>query len=195
MSRLLVALIGLATIPVVTAAPVPAHLMPKDPPFAFPTSVGTTWVYEGDYGKRTIVITEVKEEKDGAKLVTTEKLDENGKRTPYQVTRLSTEGLFLVAEGRRKYEEPWCILKLPHRPSQTWKAEVSGNGPPGIATMTAGPMEKVNVAFGEFSAVRIDWELKYKGGGRKVTCWYVHGLGLVQMDENMKLKSFTPGKN
>jgi hypothetical protein len=55
------------------AAPVPKHLMPKDPPLTFPTTVGTKWVYELPNGsEQTIVISEVKEEKDGAKVVTME---------------------------------------------------------------------------------------------------------------------------
>jgi hypothetical protein len=197
MSRLFAALVCLAAIPVVLAAPVPTHLMPQDtpPPLDFPTARGTTWVYEGDYGKRTVVVTEVQEEKDGAKLVTTEKIGADGKRTPYLVTRISAEGVFVVAEGRRKYDEPWCILKLPHRPGRTWQTEVSGNGPAGIATMKTGPIEKVTVAAGTFLAARVEWELKYKGGGRKATCWYAHGVGLIQMDENMKLTTFTLGKD
>jgi hypothetical protein len=194
MSRLLAALVSVAALPAVLAAPVPTHLIPRDTtPLELQTAVGTKWVYEGDYGKRTVVVTVVQEEKNGARLVTTEKSGADGKRTPYMVTRISAEGVFVVAEGRRKYDEPWCVLRLPHRPGRTWQTEVSGNGPAGIATMRAGPMEKVTVPAGTFLAARIEWELKYKGGGRKATCWYAHGVGLIRMDENMKLASFTPG--
>lgn len=90
-------LIPLALAP---AAPVPFHLMPKDPPLAFPTKVGTTWVYEGNGGTQTITISEVTEEKDGAKLVTTERVLEDGKRAPHMVRRISGAGVFILSEGR-----------------------------------------------------------------------------------------------
>src|SRR5579872_908435 len=83
MARLLTVLVGFAVaIPLVLAAPVPAHLMPKEPPLAFPTRPGTTWVYEGIDDERTVVISAVKELKDGSKLVTTENVGADGKRTP-----------------------------------------------------------------------------------------------------------------
>jgi hypothetical protein len=195
MSRLLAALACLTAIPVLVAAPVPAHLMPRDPPLGFPTRVGTTWVYEGNYGKRTIVIS-AKEEKGEYTLVTTEWVDDAGKRTPHMVTRVSVEGVFLVAEGGQKYENPWCILKLPHREGQTWETRWRYTEKEGynVGTMTAGPFEKVRVPAGAVTAARIEWECGAAASG-KVTYWYAHGIGLVKMDENMVLKSFAPGKD
>jgi hypothetical protein len=193
MSRLLAALGCLAAISAVLAAPVPTHLMPKDPPFTFPTRVGTKWVYEGNSGKRTIEITEVKEE-DGAALVTTERVEEDGTRTPYMLTRVSAAGVFLVAERGTKYIRPWCMFKRPHRQGQTWETRwcFEGGLADTVGQMTAGPVEKVKVGAAEFSAARVEWN--FNGGPSKVTYWYADGVGLVKMDETLVLKSFTLGK-
>ena len=63
--------------------------MPKEPPLAFPTQVGTKWVYERNGAEETIVITAVKEEKGGAKLVTLERVAADETRIPYTVERVS----------------------------------------------------------------------------------------------------------
>jgi hypothetical protein len=42
MTRSLAALIGLALAAPLAGAPVPKHLMPKEPPLSMPTRVGTT---------------------------------------------------------------------------------------------------------------------------------------------------------
>jgi hypothetical protein len=197
MPRLLTLLVGLTVAFPLVAAPVPAHLMPEDPPLAFPTRVGTTWVYEGNYGKQTIAISEVTEERDGAKLVTTAYVGEDGKRTPHMVQRISAEGVFLVAEGGKRYVEPWCILKLPHRVGQKWEARHRrvGEELEFVDQMTAGPIEKVRVAAGEFSAARVDREIPFRGAVIKGTYWYAHGIGLIRLDDDMKLKSFALGKD
>jgi hypothetical protein len=166
--------------------------MPKDPPLAFPTEVGTTWVYEGTRGKLTIVISETKEEKDGSKLVTTEYVLDKNKRKPHMVWRVSARGVFLVAESGEKYEEPWCLIIFPHREGQTWENPVKRPGINFITSMRAGPFEKVRVPAGEFDAARVEWS--FRKGQYNYTSWYAHGIGLVRMDEDMKLQSFIPGK-
>jgi hypothetical protein len=167
------------------AAPVPKHLMPKDPPFNYPATVGSTWVYEFPNGREeTIQIAKV-EEKDGAKLITTEYVGAGGNRH-HMTQSFSSAGVFLVAEGGRTYPTPWCIFKLPHKEGDTWKT--AGHG----GDMTAGPMEKVKVGAGEITAARVDWDL----GGTPVKYWYADGIGLVKMEggANKGLKSFTRGK-
>jgi hypothetical protein len=117
-------------------------------------------------------------------------------RSPHQVTLFSAAGVFLVAAGGPKYDEPRCLLKLPHRPGQTWKFKTGGEG----WTLTAGPVEKVKVPAGESSAARVGLELKLTDRvlgemTLKTTLWYVNGVGLVRMGEHTKLKSFMPGKD
>jgi hypothetical protein len=188
MIRLLTALLSLVTLAsFAPTAPVPKHLMPKDPPLTFPTAVGTKWVYEiPNGGEQTIVISAVKEEKDGAKVVTMEYVDA-GKRNPYQVRRVSSQGVFVLADSGREYVEPLCIVRFPHREGNTWAAnphQLKGR-------RVAGPFEKVRVPAGEYSAARITWETD---DGQTGTNWYVDGIGLVKGTDYMKLKSFTPGK-
>lgn len=194
MARLLTVLVSfVVAIPFVLAAPVPTHLMPRDPPLAFPTQVGTTWVYEGIDDERTVVISAVKELKDGSKLVTTENVGPDGKRTPDMVRRVSADGIFLVSENGQDYDEPWCVVQLPHREGRVWETRVREKGAEDVGKRTAGPIEKVRVLAGEFLAARIDWEFTRGAITYKATYWYANGIGLVQSDD-LKLKSFTPGK-
>src|SRR4051812_16075744 len=127
MSRLIVFVVvgGLVVVssalaPRAVAAPVPTHLMPKEPPCAYPLTVGTTWVYETDAGTDvTIAIAKV-ETKESEKIITTEWVHAEGKRTPHMVLAVSDKGVFLVAEGGSTYSKPWCIWKLPYAANETW---------------------------------------------------------------------------
>lgn len=170
------------------AAPVPKHLMPKDDtPFGFPAVVGTTWVYDTNGTDEVLTVSKV-ESKDGAKLVTAERVGANGVRSHYMTWSISEKGIYLVAEGGNTYPTPWCICKFPHKEGDTWKTEGHGGD------MTAGPVEKVKTPAGEITACRVDWEL---GGGRTVNYWYAQGYGLVGMGggtPTKMLKSFTKGK-
>jgi hypothetical protein len=194
MARLLTTLVALvAAVPLVPAAPVPTHLMPKDPPLTFPTTVGTKWVYTLANGaEQTIVISEVKEEKDGSKLVTTEYV-ENGQRTPHQVKRVSVQGVFVLVDHGQKFEEPLCIVQYPLREGRTWETAHRrvGETDESKGRRVAGPTKQLRVPAGEFSAASIDWELKNGRG----TNWYTNGIGLVKTDGYQELKSFTPGKD
>lgn len=194
MARLLTALFSLvALLSFVPAAPVPTHLMPRDPPMTFPTTIGAKWVYElPGGGEKIMVISEVKKEKDGAKVVTMEYV-EGGKKTPYQVRRVSNQGIFVLVDGGQKYEEPLCIVRLPHREGATWETNLRyvGNVDERRGRRVAGPFEQVRVPAGVFSAARIEWELN---DGQTGTNWYVNGIGLLKGSNFMELKSFTPGK-
>jgi hypothetical protein len=57
--------------------------------------------------------------------------------------------------------------------------------------MTAGPVETVRVGADEFRAARVDREIP--AWVRKGKYWYAPGIGLIRMDDDMKLASFTPG--
>ncbi len=198
MSRLLICVAIAASIATIApAAPVPTHLMPKDPPFDFPTRVGTTWVYDAEGEEKTLVISR-SEDEPGGKLVTTEWVDSNGKRTPRKVVLVTVKGVFMTAEEGEKYDQPWCLLKLPHRERQSWNSKHSRGRKLAITqTTTTGPVERVKVPAGEFEAARVDFEFVLDDAEEvhKVTHWYVHGVGLVKSDDFLKLKSFKPGKD
>ncbi len=179
-----------------SAAPVPKHLMPKDPPFAVPTRVGTKWLYDRQGTDVTLIITKV-EDKDGAKLVTTEWVGEGGKHTPHMVVSVSEKGLFLLAECGEPYDTPWCIFKLPHREGEVWDCASSrGNRIRTTGKRIAGPIETVKTGTGSIEAARVDWEFVTRPNQRafKATYWYANGIGLVRLDNDLVLKSFTPGK-
>ncbi len=180
----LVLILGLCGL---SAAPVPTHLMPKEPPCFYPTAVGTTWVYDRGNSEETITISKV-ENKDGGKLITTEYIKAGGQQRSHHMTQLVTaEGVFLVAEHGNTYAKPWCIFKLPHKEGDTWETEGHGKG------MRSGSVEKVKMPVGELEAARADWDL---GDGRIGSYWYVRGVGLVGMGgagTTKNLKSFTLG--
>lgn len=176
----------------VPAAPVPTHLMPPGPPLAFPTAVGTTWVYALDAGgEQTLVVTAAEEEKDGSRRITLEAV-EGGKRVPHQVRRVSADGVFVLVEFGREFERPVCLVRFPHRAGRAWETYHRGKGEDGGPTgrREAGPLGRVKVPAGEFAAAPVAWEL----GGRSGTNWYAHGVGLVKGGDGMQLKAFTPGK-
>ena len=194
MTRLLTALVGLAVIPAVLGAPVPKHLFPKDPSFRFPTTVGTKWLYECGSTEETIVISDVKEEQDGSKLVTMKKVYADGTRTLDQVTRVSAAGVYVVAGPGGNNEEPTCLMKLPLLEGQKWEKQVTCRS---FITSTTGPVETVRVPAGIFAAVRIDHVIHIDGVTVKLTStlWYAHGVGLVKTGGNRVLKSFTLGED
>lgn len=176
------------------AAPVPKHLMPKDPPpLIYPTAVGTTWVYAANGGEVTIVASKV-EDADGGKRITLDRLNADNTRTHHMTMLVSAKGMYLAVELNDPYDAPWCMLQLPHVAGQTWdtkparKGQVLVNG-----TMKAGPVEKVKVPAGEIEAIRVEWSL---GGNQAATYWYAPGYGLVQQSggTNWQLKSITAGK-
>ena len=128
--------------------------------------------------------------------MTTEFVLEGGGRTPHMVQAVSGKGVFLVAEGGQEYDAPWCRVMLPHREWQAWETKLTGRGLGVTNTTTAGPWERVKVPAGEFTAARVEWDFVGGAAGpRKTTFWYAHGIGLVRMNDTMRLKSFTPGQD
>jgi hypothetical protein len=125
----------------------------------------------------------------GSKLVTTERSRGDGKKT-YKVERVSPNGVLRLF---RSGEDPVRLLELPHREGQRWKTRMGVGEFEINGTMTAGPVERVEVPLGAVLAVRIDWEFTINGTAQKSTAWYAHGIGVGQED-SWKLKSFTPGK-
>ena len=168
------------------AAPVPTHLMPKEPPCFYPTAVGTTWVYDCGGGRTETWALAKVEEKHGAKLLTTEFVLADGTRSHHMTLSVGDKGVYLVAERGATYEKPWCICKLPHKEGDAWQTE--GHG----ADMASGPLERLKTPAGEFTAVRVDWGVN----GATAKYWYAQGVGLVRMSggATLDLKSFTPGK-
>ncbi|VTR94628.1 Uncharacterized protein OS=Pirellula staleyi (strain ATCC 27377 / DSM 6068 / ICPB 4128) GN=Psta_2333 PE=4 SV=1 [Gemmata massiliana] len=169
------------------AAPVPKHLMPKNEPLYFPTTVGTKWVYDHNgQAEITNEITAV-EEKGGGKLVTV-----NGNSARPTRWHVSRAGVYIVSMGDEECKPAIPMLQLPHAPGATWTTEsMHGSKLKGLFA-SHGP-ELVEVGAGKFQAIRVEVEWV---GNNKVTFWYAPDVGVVKAAGGLRkeLKSFKPGK-
>lgn len=186
--------------PVGTAAPVPKHLMPKEPVFNFPTTVGTKWVYAVGDSERTEVITNA-EVKDGVTVVTIANEGADGKLTTRHELSIGPNEWCLYSESGHKYDPPWTFLRFPH--GKEHKIEIATSRPDfkekiTSETIQAAVTEEVKVPAGTFTAVKIDTAFQIgPGGGRlTLTAWYAPGIGMVKRHDppTTVLKSFTLGK-
>jgi hypothetical protein len=198
------ALVGISFAGGLSAAPVPTHLFPKDPPMFFPTAVGTRWVYQATDGDHTWVVTRVEKE-DGARVVTI--TDEAaGKETRTLKVAVSETGIRLLSgshflplwRGQVYYSH--LLLNLPHDEGDSW--DVSGMLEGGFhlrGSMRVSGEECVKVLAGTCTATRVDLEpwmgrrLKFNV---RVPCWYAEGIGLIQVGDPpiWSLKSFERGR-
>jgi hypothetical protein len=183
---LLVAAVLVASAP---AAPVPTHLR-KPLVYYYPTTVGTTWVYEDPDGEETLTITKVEDVEEG-KVVTVEKVTEKG-RTPDEKMIVSVGGLARIESMGSTYSPPMIMLKVPYRPGNTWKSDPARSE----ENAKVIGVETVKVPAGTFEAVRVD--AKYASGvpqPKPASFWYAPGVGLVKFAGSTEqvLKSFTPG--
>ena len=69
------ALVLAASTCIAPAAPVPTHLMPKEPPPFFPTKVGAKWVWQSGGREDAEVVTEVLSDLEGDGLCNSFELD------------------------------------------------------------------------------------------------------------------------
>jgi hypothetical protein len=198
-------LVGVALAAGLSAAPVPTHIFPKDPPAFFPTAVGTKWVYQTADGDHTWVITRVEKE-DGARVVTI--TDEvAGKETRTLKIAVSESGI-RVLSGSHIFPlwrgELYCsqlLLNLPHAEGDSWDVTATLEGGFHLrGTWRVGGEERVKVPAGMCTATRVDWEPRL---GRqfkvdlRTPCWYAKGIGLIQVGKDpsfWSLKSFELGR-
>jgi hypothetical protein len=202
MARPLTILLGLAlALPLLTAAPVPTHLMPE-PVYYFPTTVGTKWVYQEGIRQRTEVVTEV--EGKGATKVVFVGLEEKGKVLPWVNVEVSRRGLFRVWCRGNKDDPPHPWLKLPVEGGGEWAYDDIGLGGRilGKVRATASGPEEVEVPAGTYRAIRVEMSWPARGGlgdwaPSTSTRWYAPGVGLVKQtgpSYEEVLKSFAPGR-
>ena len=215
MSRLIVGLTVLAALAgaSTTAAPVPVHLMPKEPPLYFPTRVGAKWVYQyGEEGRHgvfgeillTLSVTAV-ERTDRGVFVTVTRHEPNGESFLDQKVLVTREGLEYVAGDQGEPVSPRCVLKIPCVVGEKWKSDRSTEDFVRKWEYTALGTEEVKVPAGKFTAVGVrtrcvsgrrgDWPLI----GSSADDWYAPGVGVVRVQYNpcftpssLLLKSFTP---
>jgi hypothetical protein len=194
-------LIGLPFLALALLAPAPATTspIPKNQVTAalyYPTKVGTRLVYDRKGVEETYVVTEVGKLADWT-VVTTEQVEITG-LIPYQKALVSLKGLFLLSEGGAAYDPTWLTLRLPHNPGAMW--ETTSTRRDGLVTVrerrTAKKEEMVKTPAGEFLAVVVESEnLSCDGLYESTdTRWYAPEVGLVRLNDELVLKSFTLGK-
>lgn len=201
MSRLLV-LFSAAVLPLAIAPAAPIPPPPKTPPLYFPTKVGTKWVYqaEGEKKESVEVVMEVAE-KDGAKLVRIG-YESKAKMIFDHTISVSEKGLCIIDSQISPLDEPFWLLKLPHKANNKWDVVVAPTVfDPLKGTALADGPEKVDVPAGKFEAIRVKTVLQYDNGQLQITTWYAQQVGKVKevKDGVIKsvevLKSFSPGKD
>jgi len=177
------------------AAPVPVHLMPKEEPLLFPTTVGAKTVLDWDGIELAQVVSKVEKGKDG---VTVElELDgPAGKRTHSQTVTVSPRGVLRTHQSGKELAEPLWVVVLPHSEKNKWEHKTNGVT---YTSRTAG-WDELDTKSGKVRALRVD---RYQTGSDEITAsyWYAPGMGRVQThfpttvpEVWHKLKSFTPGK-
>ncbi|VTR93271.1 Uncharacterized protein OS=Pirellula staleyi (strain ATCC 27377 / DSM 6068 / ICPB 4128) GN=Psta_2333 PE=4 SV=1: DUF3108 [Gemmata massiliana] len=191
-----VALIGLAP-----AAPVPKHLMPKEPLY-YSVQKGTRWVYTDNGTDCEYEATDVKPLARDGWTVTVECV-RNGAKSPDQKLEVSPRGLVLIESRGISAENPLCLLQRPTEPNAEWSYRRYNPGTTyDRGTMTVTGTEDVKVPAGAFRAVRVVHEVTVMRGDKpvhqlRVTSWYAPDVGLVKATGEgykLELKSFTPGK-
>ena len=170
----------------------------------FPTTVGDRWVTQMQYKSGTSEYTEVVtgvEKKDGGLVVTVGR-EANGKLLPQTSdVRVSDKGIFRMSLLGTVYDEPYCILKRPLKPGESWTTQVKSGG---TVTSTfkyrAIKEETVEVPAGKFKTFRIEVDIDSQGRPAKSVIWYDARVGAVKMEHEAGdssyvrvLKSFKPG--
>ncbi len=185
--------LGIAIAVAATAAPVPSGLAP--PPY-MPTVLGTKWVYDYYGDEQTEEITAV-EKQDGVEVVTIERIVKKKYKEERRV-KVAGDGLFQLTGGPAFNHTPMLLLKLPHRPGDSWETFTGAWGG-GFGEVTALKAERVQVPAGRYDVVGVETKYPQRVGDAVVAkWWYARGVGLVKEMYGPKvqreLKSFTPGK-
>lgn len=178
-------------IPLAPAAPIPKHLMPKDEPFFFSTTLGSRHVSEWQGKDYICVVTKVEKSDDGL-TVTEEREDGKGGRTHEQTVVVSPKGLLVTHYYGSPLEPPIWLLKLPHVANNNW-TDKWGQTTRHLKTVG---WEEIEIPAGKIRAMRVDRD--NDGNGTSITTyWYAPGLGCIKWaskDAKREMKSFTPGK-
>jgi len=198
---LLIALAALAAS--APAAPIPEEL--KAPVLYFPTKVGARWTYVwSSPAKRTggeevvEAVTAVEEGKEGTKVVTVSRVPRPGYPRPVRWYEVSARGVYLACEPDSPHEAlfrvPRWVLKLPHRPGQTWDDGAAGRP----TRMSAHGPEEVEVPAGRFRVLRVEY--LWPGDAEPtLTEWLAPGVGRVKTRGwhgiGQDLKAFNPPKD
>lgn len=176
-----------------SAAPVPKHLMPKEEPFFYPTTVGAKHVSIWS-GQELVEVVAKVDKTEGGFVVHMERVQSDGTKKPSETVIVTARGLVRTHSGGKPLEKPCELLVLPHGESNTW---LSNWGAQKRTLKTAG-WEEIEVPAGKFRAMRVD-HYTTEGANVDSTHWYAPGIGCVKWYSNSgkvgrPMQSFTPGK-
>ena len=184
----------LASLPVVTAAPVPKHLM-KDEPF-WPTAVGTKWVYEQNGQEMIEEITKAESLKEGVRL--TMRLSWGD--TSQEIFDVSPESIVQRAVFGR--ECSLTLIQFPLKTGAMWAFEFNQGNFTEQGEAKVGEDADLKTPAGTFRAKKVVFKVTEKDkkpikNCRTYTYWFAKGVGLVKLEWDgggRVLKSFAPGK-
>jgi hypothetical protein len=188
----LLALVGGSLVlnsPVVPAAPVPKHLMPKEDPYCYSTRVGDR--HESVFGGQKVVCVVTKAEKtpDGILVEVIEEHD-GAPPTPYEIVVVSAAGVKQLEAYGKKNDEPVWWFKLPHTENNTWADQWNQQD---RNWKTTG-WEQVEVPAGKYRALRTE---RTDGGPTVTTYWWAPGVGCIKWtngNTGREMTAFLPGK-
>ena len=97
---------------------------------------------------------------------------------------MTDKGLFRVSNLGTVYDAPYCVLRLPLKPGETWTSEVASGG---TVTSTfkykAVKEEDVEVPAGKFRAYRVEVDIDNRGrAGRGALVR--PAVGIVKMEHD-----------
>jgi hypothetical protein len=169
------------------------------PDLFFPTTVGTTWVYQDGTAELTEVITKVDHRPDGA-VVSVGRI-QGWKVVPLRRLLVTRRTLYEVADRKGPYDTPWCIFKVHAAAGDTWLMVDPGPAVVGIDIhCEARPPIELVLPFCQCSAVGVRWVAEIKGANHTwtaATYWFAKGMGVVLVETSGSprvLKAFFPNK-
>ena len=179
----------------------------------FPTSVGTTWIYEltvlGQEGVVTYTIVEPYGLPDAQefKLKIEARL---GKRTviSYETYKVSSTGITQIATARGRMEPGLMILRVEAKEGDTWKwhGRIFGKGDPSDAGAQVSILrtETLITPAGRYQTILSQVEMKITSDREEIVIptryWFAEGIGWVKIETDLPggtltlvLKSFKNG--
>ena len=171
----------------------------------FPLKAGSQWIYTGEVNGQKISMTNriaKMENIDGQSLARLETL--NGQMDVVANEHLSSnaKGIFRHRMNGIEIDAPFCILKYPVKPGESWKidSKVGNDLVSGTCTVEK---DEVSVPAGKYQALKVITKAEVVPSGQKVdnTVWLAPGIGMVKQKTdvggvtiNLELDKFEAGK-
>jgi hypothetical protein len=145
--------------------------------------VGDEWDYRmwgfGSSHVNTYVISHVKEQ-DGQVLCTVSRKKADDELKFYQRLAVFDGGLTELEHVGSKSRSPRCLLRIPHRPGETWEETYTRQpGDQVNVRYTVGRLRRLEVPAGTYDTIPVEAVFQFPDP-MTLTSWYAAGVGLVQ---------------